>query len=353
MHRSSPLLDHFHPVLLAARLKKAPVRVRVAGRPYVLFRDANGRPAALDDRCPHRFAPLSAGAVSREGRLTCAYHGWSFDADGAGRSPSQPTLKSCNVEAFQLLEQHGYLWLANRHVLPSAMPKIGGDGLSFAGSFSLLIQAPLHAVLDAFSEAEHTPFVHERLGWDPTALGALAFESKNFDDRTEVRYAAPQRTSLASRLLGLKRGDIFETRMTTRFSPVHNVHSFRWTDAAKGTPRPFASTTAMFYVPETSREVRVHVFVFVNIQDARVRWLLPLVKPVAMFAARRELKDDQAMLAHFADAPFEMKGMRLGRFDAPLVHHRKLLKKIYFGESEETRRALHVLTPSEKLRIAG
>ncbi|MCX7676666.1 MAG: Rieske 2Fe-2S domain-containing protein, partial [Alteraurantiacibacter sp.] len=34
---------------------------RIADRPTVLYRLADGTVAALLDRCPHRFAPLSLG----------------------------------------------------------------------------------------------------------------------------------------------------------------------------------------------------------------------------------------------------------------------------------------------------
>ena len=35
--------------------------------PLVLYRDANGAPHALADRCPHRFAPLSMGKLCDDG----------------------------------------------------------------------------------------------------------------------------------------------------------------------------------------------------------------------------------------------------------------------------------------------
>lgn len=54
----------------------------VLERPLLLTRDADGRPVALDDRCPHRFAPLSRGRF--DGRtITCGYHGLEFDTSGA------------------------------------------------------------------------------------------------------------------------------------------------------------------------------------------------------------------------------------------------------------------------------
>ena len=36
-----------------------------------------------------------------------------------------------------------------------------------------------------------------------------------------------------------------------------------------------------------------------------------------------------------ADPPFEMRGMKLCKFDKPLVQNHKLLKKIYWGQLEQ------------------
>ena len=51
--------------------------------PIVLYRKADGNVAALQDRCPHRFAPLHMGKVVRGDRIQCPYHGLEFDASGA------------------------------------------------------------------------------------------------------------------------------------------------------------------------------------------------------------------------------------------------------------------------------
>jgi phenylpropionate dioxygenase-like ring-hydroxylating dioxygenase large terminal subunit len=47
----------------------------------VLWRTASGRPAALEDRCCHRAAPLSFGEISGE-HLCCGYHGLRFNTAG-------------------------------------------------------------------------------------------------------------------------------------------------------------------------------------------------------------------------------------------------------------------------------
>ena len=56
-----------------------PINVDLAGQPIVLWRDHEGHVRALEDRCPHRRAPLSLGCVLGNGMMQCGYHGWTFD----------------------------------------------------------------------------------------------------------------------------------------------------------------------------------------------------------------------------------------------------------------------------------
>ena len=51
--------------------------VEVRGRRFALYNLA-GEFYAIDDRCPHRSAPLGAG-VLEGGRVYCPMHGWAFD----------------------------------------------------------------------------------------------------------------------------------------------------------------------------------------------------------------------------------------------------------------------------------
>lgn len=52
--------------------------VKQAGHQLVVGRTADGRPFALDNRCPHEGYPLAQGEL-RADRLTCAWHNWKFD----------------------------------------------------------------------------------------------------------------------------------------------------------------------------------------------------------------------------------------------------------------------------------
>ncbi len=51
--------------------------------PIVLYRKSDGNVAALQDRCPHRFAPLHMGKIVDGDRVQCPYHGLEFDPSGA------------------------------------------------------------------------------------------------------------------------------------------------------------------------------------------------------------------------------------------------------------------------------
>lgn len=85
------------------------------GEPLVLFRCPDGTVAALHDRCPHRFAPLSTGALSDDGAsVQCLYHGLCFDGSGAcvhNPHASGTIPKAAAVKSWLVRERHGLLWL--------------------------------------------------------------------------------------------------------------------------------------------------------------------------------------------------------------------------------------------------
>jgi vanillate O-demethylase monooxygenase subunit len=82
--------------------------------PVAFFRRPDGSVAALQDRCPHRFAPLSAGILCDSGAsVQCPYHGLRFAGDGAcvqnphgvGDIP-----KAARVASYAVCERDGLLW---------------------------------------------------------------------------------------------------------------------------------------------------------------------------------------------------------------------------------------------------
>jgi phenylpropionate dioxygenase-like ring-hydroxylating dioxygenase large terminal subunit len=86
---------------------------KICNEPIVMFRTASGSIAALRDRCPHRFVPLSMGKRIGD-TLQCGYHGLSFDATGACASApnenEQQKARIC-VKAYTAVERYAVIWL--------------------------------------------------------------------------------------------------------------------------------------------------------------------------------------------------------------------------------------------------
>jgi phenylpropionate dioxygenase-like ring-hydroxylating dioxygenase large terminal subunit len=105
----------WYPVLPMADLATGPRAFTLLGQPLVLWLTADGKPAALRDRCCHRSAKLSMGGV-QNGCLRCPYHGWAYDRQGRCTfvpqlGPEATLPNTYRVEAFPCQGRYGYVWV--------------------------------------------------------------------------------------------------------------------------------------------------------------------------------------------------------------------------------------------------
>jgi phenylpropionate dioxygenase-like ring-hydroxylating dioxygenase large terminal subunit len=92
-------------------LGSTPLARTFLGEPVVLFRDADGAPRALFDRCPHRFAPLSRGRLA-DGIVECVYHGLKFGPAGdCVANPHGRATRSLSVRSYPVVEAHRAIWI--------------------------------------------------------------------------------------------------------------------------------------------------------------------------------------------------------------------------------------------------
>jgi len=85
---------------------------RICDRQTYLYRLESGEIAAIEDRCPHRFAPLSRG--TREGdNVVCGYHGLTFSPAGkCVRNPFADRIPAgTDVRNWAAIERDGIVWL--------------------------------------------------------------------------------------------------------------------------------------------------------------------------------------------------------------------------------------------------
>lgn len=169
IHSGAPAfpLDHWYVAGFAWELQDVPVARTLLGHPVVMFRTADGRVAALEDRCCHRELPLSCGAVEARG-LRCGYHGLLFDHGGhCLEIPGQERIpaKAC-VKSFALRERDQILWIwmgATPDSTPAGEPPayaVHSDERYRFGGGVYHYDAPYQLIHDNLLDLSHLGYVH-------------------------------------------------------------------------------------------------------------------------------------------------------------------------------------------------
>lgn len=144
----------------------------------LLFRDENGVVSALEDRCPHRSAPLHLGKIVDGHHIRCAYHGLEFNGHGqCVHNPHTPGKipAAAKVRSYPVAEKHSliWIWMGDRPANPSRIPSFelldGGHEVSKRDY--LLMQANYSLIVDNLMDLSHTAFLHDGiLGSEETIL---------------------------------------------------------------------------------------------------------------------------------------------------------------------------------------
>ena len=164
-------------------------------RPIALYRGADGRLRALEDRCAHRQLPLSLGEVTGC-TLTCAYHGWSYGEDGTlvgvphdrfGRP-----LPSLRIHAYPVEVRYGLIWvfpgdpaLAPYRPIPEVAELEGQDPWAYV-PHSFTWRAHHSMVIDNLCDLTHA-HLHRRF---PSFRPGRLLASEAQENRVLMRYEA-------------------------------------------------------------------------------------------------------------------------------------------------------------------
>ena len=158
----------------ARELGARPVERALAGRELVLWRDEQGRPAALPARCAHQGARLAGGRVVA-GALRCPFHGWAYGPDGrcvlAPGLPAPPGF--AHLPALPLAERHGllHLFLGPEPAFPLPFfPDRDPADLVADAPLRLEVETPWYMVSANGFDEQHFAHVHGRVHLAPPRL---------------------------------------------------------------------------------------------------------------------------------------------------------------------------------------
>lgn len=139
---------------------------KLLDKQWLIHRLESGEYAMLEDRCPHRFVPLSMG-TKRGDTIHCRYHGLGFGPDGTCVHNPFPEPPPAHVRAatMPVVERHRGLWfwpgdpaLADPATIPDfafldrAEPSMQRGVLTMQGNYEL--------VTDNLMDLTHAEFLH-------------------------------------------------------------------------------------------------------------------------------------------------------------------------------------------------
>jgi phenylpropionate dioxygenase-like ring-hydroxylating dioxygenase large terminal subunit len=156
----------------AEDISSTPFARTILDEPIVFFRTAEGKPVALDNRCPHRLAPIDKGKVVDD-VIQCPYHGLRFNASGVCVStPSgDEAPPRARLTSYAIVERHNLLWIWMGDA-ELADPSMIADYSSLQDSQFGWFTGYLHAranyqlIVDNLLDLSHAEFLHPLLSSD-------------------------------------------------------------------------------------------------------------------------------------------------------------------------------------------
>ena len=168
-------------------------------QPVVLYRSADGKVAALEDRCPHRFAPLHMGKIVGGDRIQCPYHGLEFNPAGAcvlnphGNKHIPPRAR---VRSYPVTEKHKaiWIWMGEQPPDPAKVPNFSVldnvPEMHATKRDRITIKANYELIIDNLLDLSHTSYLHDGiLGNSDTVESAISV-AQDGEDIVVSRHAS-------------------------------------------------------------------------------------------------------------------------------------------------------------------
>ena len=158
------------------KVKDKPVRARLLGQNFVLFRDRSGKVNCLSDVCIHRGGALSNGWTTERDCVACPYHGWEFDAEGKvqfipSRGAGAAVPERARIDAYPTEERYGMIWVfmgdlpaQERYPIPP-FPEYDDPARWRIITTEFNWNADANRVVENGIDVAHTSFVHPGFGY--------------------------------------------------------------------------------------------------------------------------------------------------------------------------------------------
>ncbi|MBT3917326.1 MAG: aromatic ring-hydroxylating dioxygenase subunit alpha [Rhodospirillaceae bacterium] len=211
----------------AHEVTREPFQRYMLDEPLVFYRTEAGDPVVLDDRCCHRFAPLSAGWLDGDD-IVCGYHGFTFDPSGT--CVAVPGLdkapKKARQNSYPAVEKWGWVFVWMGEADQADESKIPDfhymDDPEWTGlGETLPIKAAHYLIYENLLDLTHAKYVHKTtLATDDVTGFPLSVE--DVDDTIVVRRS----------MIGIEKTSPFFNRCAGFTEPVDHTQHITFTPAS-------------------------------------------------------------------------------------------------------------------------
>ena len=270
---SSFLKNAWYVAALSSDVQRALKPMKLLGESVVLYRMQDGRPAALEDACPHRKLPLSMGRIKGDA-VECGYHGLTFDC--AGKCIDAATQERippfARVRSYPVRDQYGLLWIWMGASGGTALPDIyqidehDNPNWHMTSGDSLLCKCNYLWLVDNLLDPSHVAWVHRSSfaggGTDNTPMTITADASGVLVSRWMLDQPPPPFYAPLVKFTGnADRLQHYEVRY-----PSLAVNKGVYTPAGKGGPNMVADA-------QTYRMASYHFLTPIDEDHTRYFWL--------------------------------------------------------------------------------
>ena len=200
-------------------LADKPTAITICGEEIAIYQDSRGQPVAVENRCPHRFAPMAQGRVVGD-LIECPYHGLQFDAQGAcALNPHGQQLipPNARLKTYRLESLHGaiWIWMGDPETAdPSLIPPLGfiGDDRYAVLKGHLKVSANYKLLNDNLLDLTHSAYIHTTtVGLPPNLAAKVKYTVRTEGNviRSERFLEAVPPTPQFLNSFGAELGDIY------------------------------------------------------------------------------------------------------------------------------------------------
>jgi vanillate O-demethylase monooxygenase subunit len=263
------LRNTWYAVTFGAELKEGELMHRtILNEPIAFYRKEDGGIAAIMDRCPHRFVPLSMGRLLPGDRVQCIYHGLEYGADGKcvlNPHGSRKISDALRVKSYPVVEKHTLIWIwmgdkpADLDKIPDYSCLDDRSELHVTRPGYLNVKVHYQLLVDNLLDLSHVSYTHAGILGNADTATADPLVEQDGDVITVTRNSPNAETPGILQMMspdGFERGDQWQS---ISWFPASNL---RLEFGASRVGEPKESGTGYFALhfltPETDRTTHYH-----------------------------------------------------------------------------------------------